>query len=219
MSMNCNYFKDFKANSFWENIKCISGIYICFMVILSFLKIFYNILFKDYLFNWKDFRILSIIAIGLIIGICWIGEYSAYVNNKKAEYAIFKFKDFKKWYSITPEKFIFENNCCFFHYVHGDNIDTERFRYDDCACYLDTTIMYPMTFLDAIKFGNFVNKTYFALLNKKKRAEEQKAKMKSNENTMRVMDSLKKDLEKIMEENKKTMDEELEKIRSLKNNM
>lgn len=217
--VNCNYFEDFKANTFWENTKCILGIYACFMVIFSFLKIFYNIIFKNYLLNWKDFGILSIISIGLIIGVCWIGEYSTYVNHKKAEYATFKFEDLKKWYAMTPEKFIFENNRLFFYYVHEDNAETEKYRYDNCILYLDTTIMYPETFFDAGKFAIFVNKNYFALLTKKKKAEEQKARMKSNEDTMRVMNSLKKDLEKIMEENQRTINEEFEKIKNIKDRM
>ena len=169
-------------------------------------------------FCWGDLIFVSVLTIIVIISLSLFSEVNDFAKYKEPEYATFKFYDFVKWYNLTPEKFIFDIDKLYVYYLHADSdtIDKNETRYNCELDGLDTTIMYPETFIDYCHFCSFIDKIYTQLEKAEKNKEAEEAKIKANNDMVRVMNSLKKDINNILEENDAAIKAELEKINNLK---
>ena len=88
---------------------------------------------------------------------------SKYNSQRKYYQDFFSFKKFKADYAIAPEQYVFSDESYYLNRLDSENIaDKGQYR---SACYgnwVDTTEMYPITFMDAVKtyfFGQYVYAT------------------------------------------------------------
>ena len=114
---------------------------------MSFVPIFIDSLVGRYssLINYVLFGLISpILLCFIIVIVCGLVDY---FTHKKDTYSLFKFKDFKEWYTFAPEKFVFDNDICRLYYVY-DGVD-EKDKYLDRSCFKENnkgiSIIYPAT--------------------------------------------------------------------------
>ena len=222
--MYCNFFEDFDISIDFEDAWTLFWGYfgISFLLIILRMVVDVFISFSDIS---KSISFLELVSFGfgcgfigflIFIIICYC---SGYFISKKDTYSLFKFKDFKKWYSLTPEKFVFEEDCIRLYYLHNaERKSNER----QCKVWFDkydTTTMYPKTLLDAVLFNIFVWRLYKGLLKNEKEIKKQKNKVQqqkdrvyANTETIRVMNSLQEDINRVLKESQTIINIEQSKL-------
>lgn len=146
-----------------------------------------------------------------------------YLSSKKDTYSLFKFDAFKKWYAITPEKFVFDSETPCVYYIHkGDSAATDKLRDSRWDYLLDITTMYPQSFVDCVRYRFFIRQIYRGLeknerLVEKKKCEIQKQKdiIYANNEMMRVMGSIQGDIDRVLVESQTIIANETAKMEKL----
>ena len=218
--MRCNFFNDFKKVNILGLLWSCFRLTLLFMTVFSILKMGFNVWRSYTLFTFQDAIYSFILSVISVILYCVAVIYSNYRTNKKLEYVFYNFSDFKKWYGLTPEKFVFDENCLHLYYLHTDNhIDYDSFMSEYSFERFDGSVLYPKTFIDAMRYYFFVNKCYSDLIVHERKMNIQKAEMKSYDETVKVMTSLQKDINKILEESNKVISKETKKMGVVSNEL
>ena len=218
--MYSNFFRDFRKNESKDDLRTcwyVIGWYIIDFVCLSIPQLCYKLYIGDYGYNLTDFISMSLLTVLLLFLEFVLYNYKNFKKNRKPEYATFKFDDFKKWYTLTPEKFVFESNGLYLYYIHTDEVvytkDFQgRYSFNDW----DTTLMYPETFVDSVRYEYFINKIYDNLMKNKEKVDTCRANVQANNEKVRVMNSLQKDIEKILKDSQNVINQEAEKLEAKK---
>jgi hypothetical protein len=169
--------------------------------------------------------ILFIFPLIPVILYCIIFYCKEYFNGKANKYSLFKFKDFKQWYNLSPESFIFDNNLYCLYYIHSTNKDAsiftnkgyrKKYWYDDSGMewhdVIDKTTMYPKTLFDSILYSLFVVKIYRKLKKEEQHKEKIYDNIYANNETIRVMNSLQKNIDKVLKESQTIINIEQSKL-------
>ena len=138
-------------------------------------------------------------------------DYSDYKRLRKPEYALFRFKEFKKWYLFNSKKFVFDNKGFGVYYLCNSEILTENTLYKG-KFVSKNAYMFPASFIDFIRFTLFVDKEYKKLKKEEENIAEYQAKIKGNENLMRIMSDIQSDIEKVLKDSQNIINEETEKL-------
>lgn len=138
-------------------------------------------------------------------------DYRDYKRLRKPEYALFRFKEFKKWYLFNSKKFVFDNKGFGVYYLCNSEILTENTLYKG-KFVSKNAYMFPASFVDFIRFTLFVDKEYKKLKKEKENIVEYQAKIKGNENLMRIMTDIQSDIEKVLKDSQNIINEETNKL-------
>lgn len=201
------------------------GLNVIVSLVLLGLSFTFSAIVADFLnyMPWTALGLLKFSVIGSVIltilAIKVYGIYS-YYKVKDESYALFNTNDLKKWYVLTPEKFVFSSDTAIAYYIHNENSVADGYRKKgfEKNC-LDVSKMYPQTFVESIKYSRFVSKTFKAvkLAEKKeiKKLEDiktQKAIIAGNNEMLRVMGSIQKDIDRVLTESNQRIKEETDKL-------
>lgn len=172
---------------------------------------------------WTALGLFKFSVIGsVILTILAIKAYGIYhyYKVKDESYALFNTNDLKKWYALTPEKFVFSSDTDIVYYIHNENSVADGYRKKgfEKNC-LDVSKMYPQTFVESIKYSRFVSKTFKAVklaekkeIKKLEDIETQKAIIAGNNEMLRVMGSIQKDIDRVLTESNQRIKEETDKL-------
>ena len=170
------------------------------------------------------------VVFSVIVGVAifFVGSIGAgiynYFDEKDNRYALFNTEDLKKWYALTPEKFVFSSKGDVVYYIHNEkSVATYNYRENNFEkYYLDTTRMYPKTLFEAFKYRHFVDNLFKAMekaekneAEKLRAIQEQKDIIKGNNEMLRVMGSIQKDIDRVLTESNQTIKEETDKLAKL----
>lgn len=207
--MYCNFLNDYKQ----ENSITASDIgyailvygVVCAGAFLIFIMV--EVIRSSTIPSFSTMFFNSLLTGFIVILLLILAEFpEKYLSSKKNTYSLFKFDAFKKWYAITPEKFVFDSETPCVYYIHtGDNAVTDKLRGSRWNYLLDITTMYPQSFVDYIRYRFFIRQIYRGLeknerLVEKKKCEIQKQKdiIYANNEMMRVMGSIQNDIDTIL---------------------
>ena len=207
--MYCNFLKTYKEeNSITaSDITLVALFYGIISVVSFFVFLVIEIIRASVLPSFTTMLLNSLVAGLVVILLLILAEFpTIYFSNKKDTYSLFKFSHFKKWYVLTPEKFVFDSTTPCVYYIHnGDKVTKDKLR--DCRWdyTLDITTMYPQGFVDFLCYRFFIRQLYRNLekndkLVAKHKGEVQKQKdvIYANNEMMRVMGSIQNDIDKIL---------------------
>lgn len=138
-------------------------------------------------------------------------DYRDYKRLRKPEYALFRFKEFKNWYLFNSKKFVFDNKGFGVYYLCNSEILTENTLYKG-KFVSKNAYMFPASFVDFIRFTLFVDKEYKKLKKEEENIAEYQAKIKGNENLMRIMSDIQSDIEKVLKDSQNIINEETNKL-------
>lgn len=229
--MKSNFFKDYYSRNIFSSVSFTELLFInvIFSIVLFLLGGFIVSFLSD-IFNNLICSLTFIMKISLMgsVGLSFICIIARnvywYYDNRCNSYAFFNTNDLEKWYALTPEKFVFCRNCDVVYYVHNENdVDRNIYRKDDFEeCNLNISKMYPRNFFESIKYNYFVSRIFKSVKeteNKKiqitKRAKIQKDIMAGNNEMIRIMNSIQKDINEVLFESNKIINEEINKIEKL----
>ena len=188
--------------------------------------IFFNFNLESIPSDMVVFSVIMGIAI-YFVGSIGAGIYN-YFDERDNRYALFNTEDLKKWYALTPEKFVFSSKGDVVYYIHNEqSVATYNYRENNFEKYnLDTTRMYPKTLFEAFKYRHFVNNLFKAMekaekneAEKLRAIQEQKDIIKGNNEMLRVMGSIQKDIDRVLTESNKKVKEETEKMKKIAQTM
>lgn len=222
--MYCNFFEDFDISIDFEDVWMAFWAYFGISFLLIILRMIVD-MFTFFSGTTKSLSFLELVSFGFGCGFIGFLTFIIisccvdYFKYKKDTYSLFKFKDFKKWYSLTPEKFVFKEDCTRLYYLHtakrNKNERQVRVWFDT----YDTTTMYPETLLDAVLLYIFICKLYKgllknekAVLKQKNKLQQQKDKVYANTETIRVMNSLQEDINRVLKESQTIINIEQSKL-------
>ena len=222
--MKSNFFSDYRSKNcmsvglLWDNLFC-SGILCLFILLLRFIV---DVFFFNLSSTFGSMLLFSVIVESVIFFADIIGEgIYLYFNKKDNRYAFFNTTDLKKWYALTPEKFVFSSKGSVVYYIHNEkSVATYKYRENGFEkYYLDTTKMYPKTLFEAFKYRQFVN-DIFKVVDKEEKCQKkkldkirkQKDIIMGNNEMLRVMGSIQKDIDRVMTESNQRMKEETDKL-------
>lgn len=166
--------------------------------------IFFNFNLESIPSDMVVFSVIMGVAI-YFVGCIGAGIYN-YFDERDNRYAFFNTDALKKWYALTPEKFVFSSKGDVVYYIHNEkSVDTYNYRENNFEKYnLDTTRMYPKTLFEAFKYRHFVDNLFKAMekaekneTEKLRAIQEQKDIIKGNNEMLRVMDSIQKDIDEV----------------------
>ena len=222
--MKSNFFSDYRSKN-RMGIGLLWDIF-CSISIGSFFIFLFRLMVEGLFFGFNytlgHMILFSVIVAAVLYFAVDVGDgiYS-YFNNKDNCYAFFNTADFKKWYALTPEKFVFSSKDSVVYYIHNEKrVATYNYReHDFKGYYLDTTKMYPKTFFEALKYRHFVNGV-FKVVDKVDKCEKkkldairkQKDIIRGNNEMLRVMGSIQKDINRVLTESNQRMKEETDKL-------
>ena len=228
--MKSNFFEnycDYRSmdSNLFASLLALNG-FVC--LVLLGVSFTFSAIVADFLnyMPWTALGLLKFSVIGsVILTILAIKAYGIYHYYKVRgeSYALFNTDDLKKWYVLTPEKFVFSSDTDIVYYIHNETIIADGYRKKgfEKNC-LDVSKMYPKTFVESIKYSRFVSKTFKAvkLAEKKeiKRLEDiktQKAIITGNNEMLRVMGSVQKDIGVVLRESNRKIKAEIDKLAEL----
>jgi hypothetical protein len=153
--------------------------------------------------------------------------YKRFKRDKKKENAEFTYKMCKDWYSLSPKRFIFDNDYLGFYYMvegNPDYIDEDKkvwvsmhrlsWEPDPLKGY---TYLMPKTFLDYLRYNLFVEKIFFEKTyykNKKTQIMQEKYR---NEELLNVLNVVQSDINKVMRDSQDILNKEAEKLEKARN--
>lgn len=224
--MYCNFFEDFDISIDFEDVWMVFWTYfgISFLLLIARMVVDMFISFSD---TTTSISFLELVSFGFGCGFIGflifiiIAYCMDYFKYKKDTYSLFKFKDFKKWYSLTPEKFVFDEDCIRLYYLYTAKRNKNERQHRVWFDRYDTTTMYPETLLDAVLLHIFIWKLYKRLLRNEKavvkqknKVQQQKDKIFANTETIRVMNSLQEDINRILKESQTIINIEQSKLQN-----
>ena len=222
--MYCNFFEDFDISIDFEDVWTAFWAYFGISCLLLILRMIVD-MFTSFSGTTKSLSFLELVSFGFGCGFIGFLTFIIisccvdYFKYKKDTYSLFKFKDFKKWYSLTPEKFVFEEDCTRLYYLHTAKRNKNERQLRVWFDTYDTTTMYPETLLDAVLLHIFIWKLYKGLLRNEKavvkqknKVQQQKDKVYANTETIRVMNSLQEDINRVLKESQTIINIEQSKL-------
>ena len=188
--------------------------------------IFFNFNLESIPSDMVVFSVIMGVAI-FFVGSIGAGIYN-YFDERDNRYAFFNTDALKKWYALTPEKFVFSSKGDVVYYIHNEkSVATYNYRENNFEKnYLDTTRMYPKTLFEAFKYRHFVDNLFKSMekaekneAEKLRAIQEQKDIIKGNNEMLRVMGSIQKDIDSVLAESNKKVKEETEKMKKIAQTM
>lgn len=224
--MYCNFLNDYKKeNTITANdIACAGLVYGVVSVGAFLIFIMVEFIRNTTLPSFTTIFFNSLLTGFIVILLLILAELPAeYFSSKKNTYSLFKFRAFKKWYVLSPEKFVFDSATPCVYYIHtGDSVAKDKLRDSRWDYLLDITTMYPESLVDCICYKFFIHKIYRGLekndkLVAKKKGEVQKQKdiIYANNEMMRVMGSIQGDIDKILSDTQQIIVNETAKMEKL----
>ena len=224
ITMKSNFFADYRNENRLDIgllIHMLWYIYL-FSIIVLIGRFVIDAIFFNLESTFADMVVFSVI---MGIAIFFVGSIGAgiynYFDERDNRYAFFNTADLKKWYALTPEKFVFSSKGDVVYYIHNEkSVATYNYRENNFEKYnLDTTRMYPKTFFEAFKYRHFVDNLFKAMekaekneAEKLRAIQEQKDIIKGNNEMLRVMGSIQKDIDRVLKESNQTIKEETDKL-------
>lgn len=224
--MKSNFFADYRSENrmsiglLWDILCCI-GIFSLFILFFRFIVdvIFFNLTSTFGSMFWFS----VIVGAVVFFAACIVEGIYLYYSERDACYAFFKTDDLKKWYALTPEKFVFCSKGDMVYYIHNEGSVADKYRENGFEkYYLDISKMYPKTLFEAFKYRHFVDNLFKAMekeekCEKEKLEEIQKQKdiIQSNNELMRVMGSIQKDIDRVLSESQTIIANETIKMEKL----
>lgn len=224
ITMKSNFFADYRNENRLDTgllidmLWCIS----LFSIIVLIGRVAIDAIFFNLESTLSDMVVFSVI-VG--VAIFFVGSIGAgiynYFDEKDNRYALFNTEDLKKWYALTPEKFVFSSKGDVVYYIHNEqSVATYNYRENNFEkYYLDTTRMYPKTLFEAFKYRHFVDNLFKAMekaekneAEKLRTIQEQKDIIKGNNEMLRVMGSIQKDIDRVLTESNQRIKEETDKL-------
>ena len=227
ITMKSNFFADYRKENCLDIGLVIHMLW--HIYIFSILTLIGRVAVEAIFFNLEstvaDMVVFSVIVGGAIyfVGSIGAGIYN-YFDERDNRYAFFNTADLKKWYALTPKKFVFSSKGDVVYYIHNEqSVATYNYRENGFErYYLDTTRMYPKTLFEAFKYHHFVNGVFKAMekaekneTEKLRAIQEQKDIIKGNNEMLRVMGSIQKDIDRVLTESNQTIKEETDKLMKL----
>lgn len=227
ITMKSNFFADyhdenrFSISLIYDIISCIWFFSIFFLLFrFAIDAIFFNL--ESTFGSMVLFSVIASVVL-FIVGSIGMGIY-LYFDEKDNRYAFFNTADLKKWYALTPKKFVFSSKGDVVYYIHNEgSVAKDSYRENGFEkYYLDTTRMYPKTLFEAFKYRHFVDNLFKAMekeekneAEKLKDIQEQKDIIKGNNEMLRVMGSIQKDIDRVLIESNRVIETETEKMAKL----
>lgn len=227
--MNCNFYSDHKSTLkridwSWQVLQFAIYLLGCTSVIFV-LGLFFCTNFESELDFFKTLGVFlsfyPIVVIGQI--------YRRYKQEMKyyKETPKFTYKMFKDWYSLSPKRFIFDNDVYGFHYMINGNPDyvNEVFRvssFSDKEWYrIDSNYNYlvPKTFLDYLRFTVFVEFLFRGLESKADKKRKIEIQKRNNEELLTVLNVVQSDIEKVLRDSQDILNKETKKLERCKNEL
>ena len=229
ITMKSNFFADYRDENHLDIGLVIHTLWYSYLfsVIVLIGRVVIDVIF----FNFNLESIPSdMVVFSVIMGVAifFVGSIGAgiynYFDERDNRYALFNTEDLKKWYALTPKKFVFSSKGNVVYYIHNEkSVATYNYRENNFEKYnLDTTRMYPKTFFEAIKYHHFVDNLFKAMEKAEKNEaeklrviQEQKDIIKGNNEMLRVMGSIQKDIDMVLRESNRRIKEETDKLAEL----
>ena len=196
-----------------------------FYFVVSWVFMMFRLIFK---FFWDSLTVGGLFRFGFISSFLFVIisfiAYNTwdYYNSRKATYSLFKFRDFKKWYALTPEKFIFDDIHYCAYYIHSGTFSRDIAHSRNQLEFYDVTTMYPKTLFDFVQYDFFVLSIYMRVKGIKKAKQKQvidiqkrKDIIYGNNELIRVMGSIQKDIDKVLKDSQSIIHNETLKMEQL----
>lgn len=227
ITMKSNFFADYRKENRLDIGLLIHMLW--YIYVFSILVLIGRVVIDAIFFNFESIvadMVVSSVIVGVAIffvGCIGMGIYT-YFDERDNRYALFNTEDLKKWYALTPEKFVFSSKGDVVYYIHNEqSVATYNYREKGFErYYLDTTRMYPRTLFEAFKYRHFVDGVFKSMekaekneAEKLRAIQEQKDIIKGNNEMLRVMDSIQKDIDRVLTESNQRIKEETDKLAEL----
>lgn len=227
ITMKSNFFADYRNENRLDIGLLIHMLW--YIYLFSILVLIGRVAIDAIFFNLEstvaDMVVFSVIVGGAIyfVGSIGAGIYN-YFDERDNRYALFNTDDLKKWYALTPKKFVFSSKGDVVYYIHNEgSVAKDSYRENNFEkYYLDITKMYPKTLFEAFKYRHFVDNLFKAMekaekneAEKLRAIQEQKDIIKGNNEMLRVMGSIQKDIDRVLTESNRVIETETEKMAKL----
>ena len=211
ITMKSNFFADYRDENHLDIGLVIHTLWYSYL--FSVLVLIGRVVIDVIFFNFNLESIPSdMVVFSVIVGVAiyFVGCIGAgiynYFDERDNRYALFNTDALKKWYALTPKKFVFSSKGDVVYYIHNEeSVATYNYRENNFEkYYLDTTRMYPRTLFEAFKYRHFVKGVFKAMekaekneAEKLRAMQEQKDIIYGNNEMLRVMDSVQKDIDEV----------------------
>ena len=209
ITMKSNFFADYRDENHLDIGLVIHTLWYSYL--FSVIVLIGRVAVEAIFFNLES-TVADMVVFSVIVGVAiyFVGCIGAgiynYFDERDNRYALFNTEDLKKWYALTPKKFVFSSKGDVVYYIHNEkSVATYNYRENNFEkYYLDTTRMYPRTLFEAFKYRHFVDGVFRTMEKAEKNEaeklrviQEQKDIIKGNNEMLRVMGSIQKDIDEV----------------------
>ena len=224
--MRCNFCEDYRSvNRFdSDDFGVICGAYAAVTLFLLFLRF----IIEAICFNLESsfgsmVAFSSIGGVVALLGGAFAWSIYCYYKERDNTYSLFRVRDLKKWYALNPERFVFNTEGSVVYYIHNEqSVAKNSYRVNGFNKHLDTTRMYPKTLIEALKYSCFVDGVFNAMEKEEKSQanhaadiQKQKDIIYANNEMVRVMGSIQKDIDRVLVESQQIIADETLKMEQL----